>query len=717
MVKDNNNNDFFNQPLNLDRFINAVYLGFYKIIFAVFIAICMWAYYYYTVDRVYGVNALLQVKESTSSSMSIENLIAGGNERVNLDEEKNIFLSNTSIRKLISELQLNILINENNYKYDKSKVISIPYFTFKNDYVPISSFSDSIIYESSPQNTLEIKKTKDGYIVLDNVELNGELFFGELYVTENFSLIIDSIDGFEIGEVFQVHHYPIDSLVDRIRSKLNVTPVTVSNLYWNQGSLLNIFVKDSDYNFAKKLINTACLLYIDNSIDYNVAEAERSLNYLNNQIARVEDTLKESEGMLNEFQTENTTINFDLEVQSIINQSNSLNTQINSLVAKKVELLSLYLPNNNIIKNLDIQIDQISSQLDSLSTQIQSLPKKQQEFLQLSRDVALNKEIFETLLQKRMEFSLIEASTIGNARIIDTAYVTGKVTPTLVRSLGIAVILSLFLSISLILFNTYFFDRISLASEIQAYDKNISILGMIPDFSNNLPETIDDFNIDSMQAIATNINIISSSLSNNQCTTIEIISATESVGKSSVSLIAANNLSRLNKKVLLIDLDLYKGRLGKYLSRPTSITVEQFNSTKGFSDFKVNDNLYFVPRVKMNEQKTIPFLESAIFNDFILRAKKEFEFIIIDTPPVLYKSDGISLAKYADIVLPVLRQKESRLIHIKQIKDIMSLSAMNISYIIFNGIKKLTGYYYTNYDYSSYKYYSSDYSYEEENNE
>ena len=143
MVQNNNNNDFFNQPLNLDRFINAVYLGFYKIIFTVFIAICMWAYYYYTVDRVYGVNALLQVKESTSSSMSIESLIAGGNERVNLDEEKNIFLSNTSIRKLISELQLNILINENNYKYDKSKVISIPYFTFKNDYIPISSFSDS----------------------------------------------------------------------------------------------------------------------------------------------------------------------------------------------------------------------------------------------------------------------------------------------------------------------------------------------------------------------------------------------------------------------------------------------------------------------------------------------------------------------------------------------------------------------------------------------
>ncbi len=713
---ENNQKDFFSQPLQLDRFVNALRVGIYRITFAVFVAICLWAYYYSTVDRTFGVTSLLQIKESTSSQMSIEDLMAGGNERVNLNEETTIFLSNTSIKKLIDKLQLNILINENDYKFDKSELIDVPVFEYDSNSIRVTSISENIIQESEFPLSLNLKKTANGYSIIDSEFSQNELFFGELYIFEKLQLKINHINGLKVGESIQINYYPPTYFIDIIKGSFKLSPVIVSNLYWNQGSLLSVFVESNNPQFAKKLINTACSLYIENSIAYNVAEAEKSLSYLTEQISRVERNLKDSEKKLNDFQALNTTINFDLEVQSIIDQSASLNNQITSLVAKKAELSSLYLPSNNIIKNLDVQIDQINIQLDSLEQKIQSLPRTQQEYLQLTRNVTLNKNIFETLLQKRIEFSLIEASTIGNARVIDSAYITGKMSPRFTRSFMITVILSLSMSIGFILLYTIIFDRISLPSEIRAYDSSLNILGMIPDFSDNLPESVYDFNLDSMQAIGTNVNLLSEQM-NKDCVTIEIVSATESIGKSSVSMMIANNLSALNKKVLILDLDLYKGRLGKYFDQKNSISLDKFNRKENFNDFKINDFLFFVPRIKMNKNRTIPFLESPVFYDFMNKAKQEFDFIVIDTPPILYKSDGISLSKHADIILPVVRQKESRLSHIKQIKDIMSLSGINISYIIFNGIKKLAGAYYSSYDYSSYEYYGYNYDYGDDQNE
>ena len=715
MQENYNNKDFFDQPLKIERFFNAIKLNTYRILFALFLGICLWAYYYYTVDRTYGVKAMIQVKESTSSTMSVEDLMVGGNDRVNLNEEINIFLSNSSIKKLINRLQINLLVNEENYQFDKSGLIDIPHLKiYDSNFMTSASIStsDSFLYQNLIETIFKITKNEGGYSILLDGEEYDNLNFNETHFFEKFAIRISHINGINVGENIKITHHPEDYYIDKIKGMIKINPVIVTNLSWNQGSLLNIFIQNSNVEFAKRLIDNACLLYIENSIAYNVAEAEKSLDYLNLQITRVEEDLRLSEIDLNNFQSNNSTINFDLEVQSIINQSNNLTSQIIQLESKKAELSSLYLPSNNIIKNVDFQINELNNQLIDLDKKIKQLPKKQQEFLQLTREVTLNKDIFEKLLEKRIEFSLIEASTIGNARVIDKAFVTGKMSPRLFNSFIIAIILSLALSITIIVIHTYFFDRISLPSEIQSYDNSLSILGMIPDFSNHKPKIISDFNNDSMQSIATNINIIASQ-SDKKNTCIEVISATESVGKSSVSMMIANNLSLLSKKVLLIDLDLYKGRLGKFVDQTTSISEGEFTSTENFEKYKVNDFLYFTPRVKIDPNKTLPFLESPYFNDFISRAKNNFDYIVIDTPPILYKSDGISLAKYSDIILPIFRQNVSRLIHIKQLKDIMKLSNISFQYIIFNGIKKLSAYYYSDYDYSSYKYYASDYSYEE----
>ena len=185
---ENNQKDFFSQPLQLDRFVNALRVGIYRIIFALFVAICLWAYYYSTVDRTFGVTSLLQIKESTSSQMSIEDLMAGGNERVNLNEETTIFLSNTSVKKLINKLQLNILINENDYKFDKSELIDVPVFEYNSNSIRVTSISENIIQESEFPFSLNLKKTANGYSIIDSEFSQNELFFGELYIFEKLQL-------------------------------------------------------------------------------------------------------------------------------------------------------------------------------------------------------------------------------------------------------------------------------------------------------------------------------------------------------------------------------------------------------------------------------------------------------------------------------------------------------------------------------------------------
>jgi capsular exopolysaccharide synthesis family protein len=103
------------------------------------------------------------------------------------------------------------------------------------------------------------------------------------------------------------------------------------------------------------------------------------------------------------------------------------------------------------------------------------------------------------------------------------------------------------------------------------------------------------------------------------------------------------------------------------------------------------ENLFYAPSgpVPPNPAELI---ETELMKKFMKRAKSEFDYIIIDTPPVAIVTDSLLLAGYVDINLFIVRQRYSSSNTIELIEQLRTRGELKNMAILINDIS-LTGYY------------------------
>ena len=193
---------------------------------------------------------------------------------------------------------------------------------------------------------------------------------------------------------------------------------------------------------------------------------------------------------------------------------------------------------------------------------------------------------------------------------------------------------------------------------------------------------------------------------------IMLTSAYPEDGKTTVTVNLALMFALSNAKVVLVDADIRKGRVAKYF---------RHKSAPGLSDYlsgqvsleevthksKVNENLSFI---SCGTQSPRPYelLESEEMKNLLEELKSKYDYVIIDTPPILLLSDALVLAPITDGTALVCRHQVSYLSDISRALNTLNFSKANVLGVIVNDYKKLTngGYFsnYKNYKYSYYKY-------------
>lgn len=143
-------------------------------------------------------------------------------------------------------------------------------------------------------------------------------------------------------------------------------------------------------------------------------------------------------------------------------------------------------------------------------------------------------------------------------------------------------------------------------------------------------------------------------------------------GKSTISSNTAIALSKNDKKVLLIDADLRKPSIAQMFQVTLKGTLnEVLDGTCPLSNAITfyKDGLYLLGNIKATDEST-EYLSSDEFKTLLNTVKKEFDFIIIDTPPSSEMSDSSIIAQYADASIMVVRQDVVAIKHV--------LEAMNM---------------------------------------
>jgi capsular exopolysaccharide synthesis family protein len=149
------------------------------------------------------------------------------------------------------------------------------------------------------------------------------------------------------------------------------------------------------------------------------------------------------------------------------------------------------------------------------------------------------------------------------------------------------------------------------------------------------------------------------------------------------------------KKVLLMGLDLRKPRIHKLFGTNNEIGLSNFLiGEEKFEDLVIKtevDNLWYAPSgpVPPNPAELIG---SDLMGDFIEKAKKKFDYIIIDTPPVAIVTDALLVSHFTDFYLFVVRQRYSFKNTIELIDDLYKNENIKSLGIVINDIS-ISGYY------------------------
>jgi capsular exopolysaccharide synthesis family protein len=154
-------------------------------------------------------------------------------------------------------------------------------------------------------------------------------------------------------------------------------------------------------------------------------------------------------------------------------------------------------------------------------------------------------------------------------------------------------------------------------------------------------------------------------------------------------------MSLLGKKTLLVGLDLRKPRIHKILGVPNTTGMSTFLS--GNSKFEESIQKTSIENLWYASSGPIPpnpaeLIERKAMAEFIAMAKKQFDYIILDTPPVAIVTDALLLAHHSDMMLFVVRQRYSSKNTLNLIDEIYRNKEIKNPGIIVNDIS-MTGYY------------------------
>ena len=214
--------------------------------------------------------------------------------------------------------------------------------------------------------------------------------------------------------------------------------------------ILNFTMQSASPSLAKQTLNEIANIYVRLNVEQKSAEAQKTLEFLDEQLPVIKDQLEAATTALNEYRLQKGSVDLTIETQSILQGVVEKRTQITLLQQKRDELRRGFTPSHPSIIAIDKQIGRLRAQLNSHNKKIAELPETQQFILRLSRDVKVNTELYTTLLNNLQTIKVAKAGTVGNVRIIDYAVLpTVPVKPKKTLIVAVAFILGIVLGVAL----------------------------------------------------------------------------------------------------------------------------------------------------------------------------------------------------------------------------------------------------------------------------
>jgi len=306
----------------------------------------------------------------------------------------------------------------------------------------------------------------------------------------------------------------------------------------------------------------------------------------------------------------------------------------------------------NRITELETQISEIAQEVKQYTKE--NIPPELQA--QASQAVSL----WATLYEKYMSLRIAEALEQRGLEVIEVAEAGVKVSPRTTRNVVLALFLGLILGIGMAFLVDYLDDTLKTREDFERYYET-SIIGEIARATpagEEEREVIYFTKPDSPAAegfrnLRTNVQFLNLDGSTRL---IMATSANPKEGKTSVVMNLGAALAEMGRRVIVVEADLRRPVLGKFLAeQPGKGTTDVIMGTATLEEVVVttdNENL-FVLMSGPKPPNPAELVSSQAMQELLDRLKEEYDYIVVDAPPVLAVSDAIAMAPMMDGVLLV----------------------------------------------------------------
>lgn len=349
----------------------------------------------------------------------------------------------------------------------------------------------------------------------------------------------------------------------------------------------------------------------------------------------------------------------------------------------------------NGMAGLNLAIEESKRKISVVDSLVNKLPTTEKLFINIQRTFDLNNTVYTYLLEKRAESGIAKASNLPDNRIIDYASASGPIKPKTRNNIRVAFILGLFFPIAVIILIDFMNDKVMDKSDIEKRTR-VPIIGYIShsDISNDIPVITKPGSAmaESFRSVRTALKYF---IRKDEVTVIAVSSTISSEGKTFISSNLAAITAMLGKKVLLVGLDLRKPRINKLFESDVDQGISTYligncNYEDIISKTRL-DNLYYTPSGPIPPNPA-ELIETVRMKEFIERAKREFDYIFFDTPPIAIVTDALLLAPYVDINIFIVRQRYSSCNTLELIEHRYKKGELKNMAIVINDIS-LSGYY------------------------
>ena len=472
-----------------------------------------------------------------------------------------------------------------------------------------------------------------------------------------------------------------------------------------QSGIIAISLEGENPAATSNILSTIGKEYLQQNIARKLAEAEKSLAFVDAQLPDLKQKLDKSEVDYFEFRNGHGTIDLPEEARLSLQQSAADKAKRLDLQQKREELLVNFTENHPIVIGIDKQIRSVNEEINAVNEHIRQLPLMEENLLRLGREMKTNTDLYAELLSTAQQLRLVKAGKVSNVRLIDSPMVPDKpLRPNRPKIIGLAALVGLILGLTVVVFRKMLRGGIDDPRKIEQMLGVKVIYACIPHSkvqgellkkmspqSKILPLLADvspaDAAIESLRSFRTTFQNTAAQFKNS---IIMITGPTAGVGKSFVSANFAAVMASSGKKVLLIDTDFRNGHLHRYfgLERKNGLSdlISGMKQPAHAIHRGVLENLDFLSTGSLPPNPS-EFLLHQNFGDLLRLLSTGYDYILVDPPPILAVSDSLVIGAHAGAVFILTRSSLTTDSEINESIKRLNHAGISPTGILFNDLK------------------------------